>query len=71
MNRREFLGCSAILMSGIGKGAAGGREPPGDAQLLLFDSPDMPDLSLLLGNRPTVVTPGHEGGQPSRRRTLK
>ena len=61
MNRREFLGSSAILASGIGRGAAGGRQPLGEARVLLFDSPDMPDLSVLLGNRPAVITPGREG----------
>jgi len=61
MNRREFLGSGAILVPGIGRGAAGGRQPPGDARVFLFDSPDMPDLSVLLGNRPAVITPGREG----------
>jgi hypothetical protein len=61
MNRREFLGSSAILVSGIGSGAAGEHQPPGDPRVLLFDSPGMPDLSVLLGNRAAVITPGRKG----------
>ena len=63
MNRREFLGSSVVLASGIAKGTGTAGEPPPQdrAGLVLFPGPDMPELSLFLGNRPTTITPQREG----------
>lgn len=62
MNRREFLGSSVAISTGIATGgtASARRTEPGRSQILF--GPDMPDLFLFLGNRPSVLTPAAEGG---------
>jgi hypothetical protein len=61
MNRREFLGSGVILSSGLARGSPGPRRFPDQAQSSLFLDPDMPELSLLLGNRPAAMAPQREG----------
>jgi len=61
MNRREFLGSSVALSMGVGKVAPAEPQNSNRNQSLLLLGPDMPELTLMLGNRPAALNPTREG----------